>query len=32
MVLPIMAVIATVLALNALGDGLKDTLDPVMRK
>ena len=32
MVLPIVLVISTVLALNALGDGLKDTLDPVMRK
>jgi dipeptide transport system permease protein len=32
MVAPIIMVISTVLALNALGDGLKDTLDPVMRK
>ncbi|MCY4394150.1 MAG: ABC transporter permease [Rhodospirillaceae bacterium] len=32
MILPILCVIALVLALNALGDGLKDTLDPVMRK
>ena len=32
MILPILCVIAMVLALNALGDGLKDALDPVMRK
>ncbi len=32
MILPILCVIALVLALNALGDGLKDVLDPVMRK
>ncbi len=32
MILPIFCVIALVLALNALGDGLKDALDPVMRK
>ena len=32
MILPIFCVIALVLALNALGDGLKDVLDPVMRK
>ena len=32
MILPIVCVIALVLALNALGDGLKDALDPVMRK
>lgn len=32
MILPIICVISLVLALNALGDGLKDTLDPVMRK
>ena len=32
MILPILCVIALVLALNALGDGLKDALDPVMRK
>ena len=32
MILPILCVIAIVLALNALGDGLKDALDPVMRK
>ncbi len=32
MILPIFCVIALVLALNALGDGLKDTLDPAMRK
>lgn len=32
MILPIGLVVATVLALNALGDGLKDTLDPVMRQ
>ena len=32
MILPIVAIIAIVLALNALGDGLKDTIDPVMRK
>ncbi|MCZ6858664.1 MAG: ABC transporter permease [Alphaproteobacteria bacterium] len=32
MVLPIVMVIASVLALNALGDGLKNTIDPVMRK
>ena len=32
MILPILCVIAIVLALNALGDGLKDALDPVMRR
>ena len=32
MILPIFCVIAIVLALNALGDGLKDALDPVMRR
>ena len=32
MILPILCVIAMVLALNALGDGLKDALDPVMRR
>ena len=32
MILPILCVIALVLALNALGDGLKDALDPVMRR
>ena len=32
MILPISCVIAIVLALNALGDGLKDALDPVMRR
>ncbi len=32
MILPIICVVVTVLALNALGDGLKDTLDPVMRR
>lgn len=32
MILPIIAIITIVLALNALGDGLKDTIDPVMRK
>lgn len=32
MILPIFCVIALVLALNALGDGLKDALDPVLRK
>jgi ABC-type dipeptide/oligopeptide/nickel transport system permease subunit len=32
MILPIICVVMTVLALNALGDGLKDTLDPVMRR
>ena len=32
MILPILCVIALVLALNALGAGLKDALDPVMRK
>ncbi len=32
MILPIVCVIALVLALNALGDGLKDALDPAMRK
>ena len=32
MILPIFCVIAVVLALNALGDGLKDALDPVMRR
>ena len=32
MILPILCVIAIVLALNALGDGLKDALDPVMHK
>ena len=32
MILPIFCVIAMVLALNALGDGLKDALDPVMRR
>ena len=32
MILPIFCVIAVVLALNALGDGLKDVLDPVMRR
>ena len=32
LVLPIICVVLTVLALNALGDGLKDTLDPVMRR
>ena len=32
MILPILCVIAVVLALNALGDGLKDALDPVMRR
>lgn len=32
MILPIICVITIVLALNALGDGLKDTIDPVMRK
>ena len=32
MILPILCAIALVLALNALGDGLKDALDPVMRK
>ena len=32
MILPIVCVIAMVLALNALGDGLKDALDPVMRR
>lgn len=32
MILPVLCVIAIVLALNALGDGLKDALDPVMRK
>ena len=32
MILPILCVIAIVLALNALGDGLKDALDPVMLK
>jgi len=31
MILPIICVIVLVLALNALGDGLKDTLDPKMR-
>ena len=32
MILPILCVIAIVLALNALGDGLKDALDPMMRR
>ncbi len=32
MILPIFCVIALVLAFNALGDGLKDVLDPAMRK
>ena len=32
MILPILCVIALVLALNALGDGLKEALDPVMRR
>lgn len=32
LVFPIGAIVLTVLALNALGDGLKDTIDPVMRK
>ena len=32
MILPILCVIALVLALNALGDGLKDALDPAMRR
>ena len=32
MILPILCVIALVLALNALGDGLKDALDPVMHR
>ena len=32
MILPMACVIAIVLALNALGDGLKDALDPVMRR
>jgi peptide/nickel transport system permease protein len=32
MILPILCVIASVLALNALGDGLRKTLDPLMRR
>ena len=32
MLLPILCVIAVVLALNAQGDGLEDALDPVMRR
>ncbi len=32
MILPIFCVVAMVLALNALGDGLKDALDPAMRR
>ena len=32
LILPILCVLATVLALNALGDGLKDALDPVIRR
>ena len=32
MILPILCVIAMVLALNALGDGLEDPPDPVMRR
>ena len=32
MILPILCVIALVLALNALGDGLRDALDPVLQR
>lgn len=32
MILPMLCVIAAVLALNALGDGLRKTLDPLMRR
>jgi len=32
MILPIAGVVTTVLSLNALGDGLKDVFDPVMRR
>ena len=32
LILPISAIVFTVLAFNALGDGLKEVLDPVMRK
>ena len=32
LVLPILCIVATVLAFNALGDGLKDALDPALRR
>jgi peptide/nickel transport system permease protein len=32
LVFPILCIVATVLAFNALGDGLKDALDPVLRR
>ena len=32
MVLPMACIIVSVLGLNALGDGLRRTLDPVMRR
>lgn len=32
LVLPIICVVSTVIALNVLGDGLKNTLDPIFRR